>query len=123
MDEWERQLRYCIRSEGSDDNKATHRCNLLVINDPREINAIKQRAKMILQPTEGTATIAKGKVTGSARSYELFTLLSYQEQPITPETMKRIYNGRLVKDEKLADRTTGDSLANYVTNFMNGPPK
>ena len=119
MAEWERQLRYCIRSQ---ENPTKHRCNFLVINESREINAIKQKLFLALQSTEEIAILTKGRVSKEL-GYELIAFISNQEQPITPEQLRRVYNGTIRKDDRLADRVKTDGLSNYVDNLMSNPPK
>jgi len=87
----------------------------IIVNEPREIEIIKQRIKEELAPTDEEQTITNGLIKNSGGiHYKAITLDSYKRTRPEDVNLHGIYDGLIKRDEKLGQHRTADGLANYV---------
>ncbi len=93
----ERQILWYKASKAAPER---HSWNFLVVNEQREIDAIKQKLYSQLEPIIEERVIDKGKVCSSELFYELFCL----ETPINHMNHSEVYQGRFKWDRRLQPR-------------------
>ena len=108
----ENQLRWtCIPKEFGDPSEWT-----FVIINTRKRELGTRRAKILteLRPIDDYEGSIDGKVKQTY--YMIMRLLSHS--PPADKILEKLYEGKIVPDRKLAEKTNNDSLESYVQNLL-----
>jgi hypothetical protein len=120
----ERQLLWYMYSGN---NPERHHWNVFLVNEPGEIDLIRQKLRIQLNPlVEGTtvslnpiveeSTIDKGKTRDPGLHYELFHL----ETTVSAVDFSKIYQGKVAWDRRLRPRKTARGWFDFADKAYNG---
>lgn len=91
----------------------------ILVNEPREIDGIRQKTREVLAPTDEEMTQSSGLIRGTnGLHYIAFQLNSYRRTKPENVDLSRIYDGLILRDRKLGSHRTVDGLSNYVDNLF-----
>lgn len=111
----ERQLRWNFISES---NPTKHTIHLVIIGDTRQINRIKQRSQVEFEPTDEMYTIRGGVLESEGLRFNSSSFVSYMPGSPTEINWKRIYLGRVIRDEEIYLRQNQKNAEEFMQTYL-----
>ncbi|MFA5060828.1 MAG: hypothetical protein WC494_00735 [Candidatus Pacearchaeota archaeon] len=113
----ERKIVYCWEVESQVPQVLLY--HLLIQNEPREINQIKDKLFAQLEPLEETQTIARGLIRESGGlHYELLSVSSALPNELLE--FSKIYKGSVKVDRRLRSRVSEENWGGLIEKIESG---
>src|SRR4030042_6904513 len=99
----ERQVRYNLKTTLGEQISTRHRWTFLIINEPREIERIRERIYLQLEPIADLRNLDNSLIESSGGlHYDFFSFSTYKSRIERPD---KIYNSKkFKKDRDLSER-------------------
>jgi hypothetical protein len=115
----ERQVRYNFKTDfGEQEEFTRHRWTFLIINEPKEINRIRERIYEQLQPIVEPKNLDNGLITRSGGLHYDFFSFSTQKSRI--ERPDKIYHSKKFKKDRDLSERDAVCLAKYLQPILTG---
>ncbi len=114
----ERQIRYNYKTEVGEQIYLRHRWIFCIINEPREIQRIRERIYLELSPIEDLRNLYESQISNSRGLHCDF--FSFSTDKFKIENPKRVYNSKkMYKDRNLQERDDL-GLERYLNSILKG---
>lgn len=114
----ERQVRYNIKTETGEQEFARHRWTFLIINEPREINRIRERIYQELTPIVELKNLDNELIPCSkGLHYDFFSFFTYKNRI---EELGKIYKSRKFKRDRDLYERDDVGLSRYLQPILEG---
>jgi hypothetical protein len=103
----ERQIRYNLKTDTGEQENMRYRYTFLIINEPREIERIKERIWQEMFPIAYLNKIDEGQIKNSrGLHYELFSFSTDKGKIENPQKIYDVKYPKFGKDRNLSERMT-----------------
>ncbi|NMB66743.1 hypothetical protein GYA25_01645 [Candidatus Woesearchaeota archaeon] len=112
----ERQIRYNYKTETGEQIYLRHRWVFCIINEPREIQRIREKIYLELSPIEDLRNLYEGLISKSGGLHSDF--FSFSTDKFKIENPKKIYNSKKIyKDRNLQEKDEA-GLERYLNSLL-----